>query len=578
MLGTMISLAATLISAIPIQISSSIEESEEIIKDFDGNNFILKEGDNSYEIHDNNGNFIEDSYEVNSPYYNLSGEKYYLGPMNYFVFGDEKLTNLYTGCVENIEKYKGSKYVLKNVPETRSSDPVGNPDKTDIDINGFTVIKRDEYFRNLPYFPRNYLGDCGNVALSILLGYYDTFYNDDFIPNDLYYDAKYYKDVSKTSAKSNEDKPKWELDYTASEPLIKIVKTPFKDVDKYDYTEWSIMPGTRYSMRDYLFDNYMHNVAGIGDPDIGYPMANVELRNTFKDYMEENCSHLLSEIEIKDGSVFYTRQRPKEYISQGLPTILVLLKYDTEDGSGKGHDVVAYGYSEDKFLTHFGHNSGSSRRASVVISNATINSYFTFDFTGEHKHSANVYMEKGDMRKYICGCGKVHSATYSISPDDWNFDERYYFENEGIKENTINIGDLEINTERLRCGYIEKEFINLSPNRYNAGDAYLDLTFNENIYKMDTNISFWSNGESLYSSNGDYAYIKYRDFYGEWKTALDLLNCNLSMDRENQNHILIDFPLGTKQIRFEAHKENPDTNRNKGRISLGNLKFIGTRV
>ena len=65
MLGTMISLAATLISAIPIQISSSIEESEEIIKDFDGNNFILKEGDNSYEIHDNNGNFIEGSYEVN---------------------------------------------------------------------------------------------------------------------------------------------------------------------------------------------------------------------------------------------------------------------------------------------------------------------------------------------------------------------------------------------------------------------------------------------------------------------------------------------------------------------------------
>ena len=73
---------------------------------------------------------------------------------------------------------------------------------------------------------------------------------------------------------------------------------------------------------------------------------------------------------------------------------------------------------------------------------------------------------------------RIEHSVYKISPVDWNFDQRYYFENEGLKSSTINSDDLVINSTRLRCGYIENEFINLSPNRYNAGDAYLELNFN----------------------------------------------------------------------------------------------------
>ena len=210
----------------------------------------------------------------------------------------------------------------------------------------------------------------------------------------------------------------------------------------------------------------------------------------------------------------------------------------------------------------------------MIISNATIYGYFTIKYTGEHKHSSNVSMSNGDVTKYICGCGKIHETDYSISPNQWGFDGRYYFHNEGIKTSIVNINDLTITSERLRCGYIENEFVNLSPNRYNAGDAYLKLSFSEPIYGINTNLSYWSNNEMMYPSDGDYAYIKYLDKNGNWSVLLDILNSNLSTDRLNQNYFELNIPDGTKTIIFEDHKANPNTDRNKGRISIGNTIFI----
>lgn len=140
---------------------------------------------------------------------------YYLGPTNYFVKCDESVTNLITNSIEPLSNYNGYSYELLSNSLIRSSTPSPDTNRTYVDSNGFTVIKEADYFRNLTAFPQNWFGECGVIALSELLGYYDTFYNDDFIPNNLTYDVRYY--VKKASTRSSESS-EYELDKTITYP------------------------------------------------------------------------------------------------------------------------------------------------------------------------------------------------------------------------------------------------------------------------------------------------------------------------------------------------------------------------
>ncbi len=169
--------------------------------------------------------------------------------------------------------------------------------------------------------------------------------------------------------------------------------------------------------------------------------------------------------------------------------------------------------------------------------------------------------------------GRIEQNYYTVAPADWGFEGRYYFANEGLKYTTKTFDSFTISTERLRCGYIEEQFINLSPNRVNASDAYLELTFNEPVYEMDTYLAFWSATEGLYASDGDYAYIQYLDAEGNWKTYTDLLASDLPTSRTTPKYFECDFIDGAYGIKFVAHKNAPLTERNKGRICIGETKF-----
>ena len=52
------------------------------------------------------------------------------------------------------------------------------------------------------------------------------------------------------------------------------------------------------------------------------------------------------------------------------------------------------------------------------------------------------------------------------------------------KTKPVTLASEEFNTTRLRCGYIEEEYIVLSPRRKDAGNAYLIYSFNNNITQM----------------------------------------------------------------------------------------------
>lgn len=231
--------------------SKRIIEREEL-HDFSGNSFKLYELENGYAIYSIKANvevFIEGSYESNSPYYAFlnKNQLYYLGPGNYYYLEENKVKNILNNDYYHLNDISFS-YELPTVISTFNTSSIPNLDQTLIDSNGFIQIKYGEYFNKLRDFSFNYFGDCGLVALSILLGYLDTFYNDDFLPDDVTATAKYYKYVN----------DKYVFDYERKEYLVSKVREKYVEDDTYDLNRWSQVPGTTQGLKDYLFDNYLH--------------------------------------------------------------------------------------------------------------------------------------------------------------------------------------------------------------------------------------------------------------------------------------------------------------------------------
>ena len=97
---------------------------------------------------------------------------------------------------------------------------------------------------------------------------------------------------------------------------------------------------------------------------------------------------------------------------------------------------------------------------------------------------------------------RIKRQTHRINSADWGFEPRYYFKNEGVKNSTLILDDFVVDTERLRCGYIEEQYVNLSPNRYDAGDAYLELRWNKPVYEFGVYLSYWSPSDQLFFHQG----------------------------------------------------------------------------
>ncbi len=214
-----------------------------------------------------------------------------------------------------------------------------------VEYNGFTCIKDYEYFKNLKYFPsqsKDYKGTCGVVAICILLGYLDEYYNSEYIPSSKESD---YKDHNGTSQGLYE-----------------------KIVEEYLH-----------------YNNFYSAICG------GYPMTFIHIRNTLKDYLKGECtSELKKDSKLARFAVFNTHNGIRKKIDKGIPVITTMLFYDYSNSDKvvtgeEPHTVVAYGYnkSDDTFLVHFGWSSGSTSYSETIISGATIYSWNTCEYQGE---------------------------------------------------------------------------------------------------------------------------------------------------------------------------------------------------
>ncbi|MDE7071448.1 MAG: C39 family peptidase [Clostridia bacterium] len=317
------------------------------ITDFAGNQFVVYElnpgGYAIYSVNEDARVFIEGSYKTNSLFAeHYSHEIYYGGIGNYYCIEGEQIIDLVKNEDIGYDQVIGaymldySAYIERTEVEPFADFPK-NPDRNKTHtVDGFTVINNDNYFRNLRYFPDNFYGTCGLVAISILLGYFDEYIDDGFITNEKY-----------------------------------------KDVE-----------GTNNKLHDLLFDNYMHTILNIADEGKGYPMAGYEIQETMKDYLKNECSvSLRNKVKHAYGSILYTHATPRKHINGGYPTIICMTSYSqtplSSGSSEKYHAVVAYGYNKakDTFLCHMGWERFDKTYTEIIVSNATIHSYYTINYT-----------------------------------------------------------------------------------------------------------------------------------------------------------------------------------------------------
>lgn len=369
---------------------------------------------------------------------------------------------------------------------------------------------------------------CTIIAAQIIFGYYDTFVND-YLVDDMY-------------------------------DFVSVDETGAQSIQSFEKS-----PGTgslEEGESDQRFTDYL---VDLGTNEIGIS-AHVDGYTTYQQsrvvrrYLNErDFDFTLNTVTNSSFGQNLTKSKIKYAINNGRPVIC----------NDRDHSVVAYAYDDDYVYVH----TGWGWPGRVIWETFEDNSNVGYEIGAidivlscEHIHSDNYYSSY--YHKAYCPDG-FERGRMELKPNDFGFEPQYYFYQ---KLKNIYVGDDTIQTRRLRTGYIENSFINLSPRRQDAGIAYLEMTFPDVIRNIVVDISFWG-GNELYDPNIHNARIEYKDSDNHWVEAIDLLHdISLSTNRFNQDRINIVFPEETLSFRFYASNYAVG-NLNKGRISIGGISI-----
>ena len=155
-----------------------------------------------------------------------------------------------------------------------------------------------------------------------------------------------------------------------------------------------------------------------------------------------------------------------------------------------------------------------------------------------------------------------------LSPNDYGFENQYFFYE---KNKSIVVGNTTINTSRLRCGYIENSFVNLSCRREDAGVAFLEYSLDKNIHKIVTNLSYWGSKE-YFTPIAIIEMHVWDNANSTWELFYDLKDA-ISKDRTSQTQLKLLFPENTQKFRFYVSDIAAGT-YNRGRLSIGETELI----
>ena len=229
-------------------------------------------------------------------------------------------------------------------------------------------------------------------------------------------------------------------------------------------------------------------------------------------------------------------------------------------------------------------NGNFSRHYTNIYGYETWNGISKSDKNIITKKFIKAHLNWGRYNGYYCdadilNCGQIGIITYNI-----NYLNTYSFYAKDFAEEFVNetgtgqyffynisqkvsLSDGKIvETNRLRTSYIENEYLVLSPNRKNAGKAYLDITFPNSISKFSFSASLWSGIEGEINEN-----FKVQYYSNGWKDYIEINLNTISSFKNRPDYFVILFPKNSNRIRFFATHSKPSGDRNKGRICLDNF-------
>lgn len=324
------------------------------------------------------------------------------------------------------KKYKSNTddaFSNKNFKTPHATTPDGGPDYTnylDSEYYATTSFNRRNYFENLTeYSPNNNIGSCGYVSLIQLLSYYDTFYNDNIIPNT--YDRFYGNATNEVE-----------------------VKLHSPGVLKQYYSSSS---GSYYQ--------YCHNTMATDFESkltvIHNVLENTDVENKFTysigawhyqdilDSLYGNSTNVKVNLFSGKTQAEYI-QLAKDTINSGNP-IIVHIQKRASDGTTSGyHSVVVYDYDESGLYANFGWSS-STNHSPLLGGTIGYNEIYyaaTFDFSNMgHTHSNN-YVINGTGH---CGCNISDKVLCKVDTTWKNVPPTFYWmKNIYDSEETFNIG------------------------------------------------------------------------------------------------------------------------------------------
>lgn len=307
----------------------------------------------------------------------------------------------------------------------------------------------------------------------------------------------------------------------------------------------------------YLDENGNLNMTKSIDPEHNLKDKLVELAGgepsswglTVRDALLDYCK----EYGIGASSAYYFGKIGLDNeLANDRPAIIFGALPNESSGSGFiSHAVVAYGIEHEWWGGYYIVNYGwDSNTAEVSLG---------FGFVG----SVCLFQLSDDYAK-----------TYTVVPTDYGYPDAY--SSVPTNKTIISASGLTFDTTRLRTGYIHNEYITMSPRKEGYGTAYIDYYFKNPVTSIDVDLSYWSDDEKYYASDEPKASILYYRLCEDTPIEVfDLLTADLPTDRTNQKTYRLDFPGGTRHIRFYTHFNymTGKTDRNKGRICIGPMSI-----